>query len=104
MVHLQDWLQQHGLEKYAAVFAKHDITFEQLPHLTEADIDRLALLTGPRRRLIVAIEALNTELAARGLASKTAISRPHDAYDAERRQLTVMFCDLVGSTALSQRL
>ena len=55
---IQDWLERHGLEKYAAVFAEHEITLEVLPDLTEADIDRLALPTGPRRRLMSAIEAL----------------------------------------------
>jgi class 3 adenylate cyclase/tetratricopeptide (TPR) repeat protein len=104
MVGLQDWLERHGLEKYAAVFATHDITFEQLPHLTESDIDRLALPTGPRRRLIVAIQALSDEIHAQRFVAEAALRHPSNADDAERRQLTVMFCDLVGSTALSQRL
>ena len=47
-----------GLEKYAAVFAEHEITLEMLADLTAPDIDRLALPTGPRRQLIVAIQAL----------------------------------------------
>ena len=58
MTGIQDWLERHGLAKYAAVFAEHEITLEVLPDLTESDIDRLALPTGPRRRLMSAIEAL----------------------------------------------
>ena len=55
---IEEWLQQLGLEKYGAVFAEHEITLEVLPDLTEPDIDRLALPTGPRRRLMLAIQAL----------------------------------------------
>jgi class 3 adenylate cyclase/tetratricopeptide (TPR) repeat protein len=101
-----DWLAQLGLEKYAAVFAEHEITLEVLPHLTEPDIDRLALPTGPRRRLMVAIQALSTgaPLQSSVEAPETPLAQPANAHDAERRQLTVMFCDLVGSTALSERL
>jgi class 3 adenylate cyclase len=82
---IEEWLERFGLAKYAAVFAEHEITLELLPELTESDIDRLELPIGPRRRLISAIE--------------------QDIFQAaERRQLTVMFCDLVGSTALAERL
>ena len=90
---MQDWLRSAGLEKYADVFRKHEITLEILSYLTGPDIDRLELPTGPRRQLEVAIQKLG------GVArAKTPV--PH----LERRQLTVMFCDLVGSTALSERL
>ena len=106
MTRIGDWLQQHGLEKYAAVFAEHEITLEVLPDLTEADVDRLALPTGPRRRLMVAIKTLGA--AARAQTSvqspETPVAKATNAYEAERRQLTVMFCDLVGSTALAERL
>ena len=75
------------------MFRNHAITLEILPDLTGPDIDRLELPTGPRRQLKVAIEKLGG--AAR---AKPPVPNP------ERRQLTVMFCDLVGSTALSERL
>jgi len=103
---IQDWLVQLGLEKYASVFSEHEITLEILPHLTEPDVDRLALPTGPRRRLMVAIQELAAEIRARTSveAPEAPVTQPADAEGAERRQLTVMFCDLVGSTALSQRL
>jgi class 3 adenylate cyclase/tetratricopeptide (TPR) repeat protein len=105
MTGIQSWLQQLGLEKYGALFAEHEITLEVLPDLTESDLDRLALPTGPRRRLIVAIQELRAAGAQRPAESGQALAaQPTDAHDAERRQLTVMFCDLVGSTRLSERL
>jgi SAM domain (Sterile alpha motif) len=53
-----EWRQELGLEKYAGVFAEHEITLEVLPHLTETDIGELGLPTDARRRLMVAIRAL----------------------------------------------
>ena len=105
MTGIQDWLEELGLGKYAAVFAEHEITLEMLPDLTEADIDRLALPTGPRRRLMVAVQALGAATRAQRSAQPAdAVAEPGISHDAERRQLTVMFCDLVGSTALAERL
>jgi class 3 adenylate cyclase/tetratricopeptide (TPR) repeat protein len=98
---IQEWLKALGFEKYIGVFAEHEITFEILPDLTESDIDRLNLPTGPRRKILVAIQKL------RDAALAQSSSRRPDlgvARDAERRQLTVMFCDLVGSTSLAGRL
>ncbi|MCG3134134.1 MAG: hypothetical protein HMLKMBBP_01421 [Planctomycetes bacterium] len=100
---LAAWLQKAGLEKHAAVFADNEITLEDLPHLTDADLDRLGLPIGPRRRLAVAIEALRAPKSAAPAAPSapdTAAVQPVG----ERRQLTVMFCDLVGSTALAAEL
>lgn len=94
---IADWLASVGLEKYAPVFAEHEITLEILPHLTQSDIDQLGLPTGPRRRLMVEVQAL-----AAGTAPASSPAAPSPG--AERRQLTVMFCDLVGSTALAERL
>ena len=106
MTGIQEWLEQHGLEKYAPVFGAHEITLEALPDLTESDIDRLALPTGPRRRLIIAIQALRAATPTQGSTqpADTALEQPGVPYDADRRQLTVMFCDLVDSTALAARL
>jgi class 3 adenylate cyclase/tetratricopeptide (TPR) repeat protein len=103
---IQDWLERQGLAKYAAVFAEHEITLEVLPDLTESDIERLALPTGPRRRLMNAIEALGALTLAQGSihATEAPAEDPGISQGAERRQLTVMFCDLVGSTALAERL
>ncbi len=106
MTGIRDWLEQLGLEKYAAVFAEHEITLDVLRDLTEADIDRLDLPTGPRRRLMVAVRALAASPPAQPSvpSPETPLERPTISHDGERRQLTVMFCDLVGSTALAERL
>jgi class 3 adenylate cyclase/tetratricopeptide (TPR) repeat protein len=93
---IADWLKTVGLEKYAPVLAEHEITLEVLPHLTQSDIDQLGLPTGPRRRLMVEVQAL--------AAPPTTPPPAGLTQGAERRQLTVMFCDLVGSTALAERL
>ena len=98
------WLASLGLEKYGDKFVEHEITFDVLPHLTEADVDALGLPIGPRRRLMVALRALtsasdtqSTSVVATRVATQTGGS-------AERRQITVLFCDLVGSTELATRL
>jgi class 3 adenylate cyclase len=103
---IRDWLKEVGLEKYAAVFTEHEITLEVLADLTASDIDRLALPTGARRRLVVAIQAFGGEPRAKRSAQalETPTARPIEAPGAERRQLTVMFCDLVNSIGLSERL
>jgi class 3 adenylate cyclase len=97
------WLQGLGLERYVPAFRDNEIDWEALPKLTAEDLKDLGVvLGGHRRKLLAAIAALGVEAPA---AAGTAASRdaPVPA-EAERRQLTVMFCDLVGSTALSSRL
>ena len=101
MMSIDDWLESNGLAKYTRVFADNDIGFDVLPHLTETDVDRLALPVGARRRLMVAIAALTQRPGTSALAPPESSLVPREA---ERRQLTVMFCDLVGSTALAERL
>ena len=100
-----DWLRSLGLDQYEATFREHDIDAEVLPELTEADLERLGVSLGHRKRLLKAIRALQTEEPARELAAQPMTPPvPDPSHLAERRQLTVMFCDLVGSTALSARL
>jgi class 3 adenylate cyclase/predicted ATPase len=96
------WLQGLGLERYAPAFRDNEIDWDALPKLTSEDLKDLGVvLGGHRRKLLDAIAALGAALPA---ATVTAASRDARApADAERRQLTVMFCDLVGSTALSTR-
>jgi class 3 adenylate cyclase/predicted ATPase len=96
------WLQGLGLERYVPAFRDNEIDWDALPKLSAEDLKDLGVvLGGHRRRLLDAIAALDVEVAGAG----TAVSRDTPAHiDAERRQLTVMFCDLVGSTALSARL
>ena len=94
-----DWLRRLGLGRYAAAFRDNEIDWEALPRLTAEDLSDLGVvLGGHRRRLLDAIAAL-----AEGEASPATSPVPAAASEAERRQLTVMFCDLVGSTPLSTR-
>jgi class 3 adenylate cyclase len=104
---IAEWLRDLGLERYWPAFQENEIEAEVLPELTESDLAALGLPLGPRRKLLKAIAALR-EGAGASLAGEqpSAISAPVSTTspEAERRQLTVMFCDLVGSTALSARL
>ena len=95
-----EWLRSLGLEKYEAVFRDNEIEVDVLPELTELDLEKLGLPLGPRKRLLKAIATLAAE-------QKLAVSSgppPVRPDAAERRQVTVMFSDLVGSTALSARM
>src|ERR1700730_17835390 len=103
------WLRGLGLEQYAQLFRDNDIDGEILYGMTAEDLKELGISSfGHRRRLVNAITALGEEPPPRDMAqsatSATSASTPPPTIDAERRQLTVMFCDLVGSTALSARL
>ena len=100
-----DWLRRLGLSQYEAAFRENSIDLEVLPKLTAEDLKDLGVVSvGHRRRLLAAIE----ELSRTGVAT-SAIARPATAgigepTAAERRHLTVMIVDLVGSTALAARL
>src|SRR5882762_2400712 len=97
---LAAWLQGLGLGQYEGTFRENEIEADVLRDLTEADLEKLGLPLGPRKRILKAIANL-------GEAQKTSEAEstaPPPQNAAERRQLTVMFCDLVGSTALSARL
>ncbi|MBR1166548.1 AAA family ATPase [Bradyrhizobium liaoningense] len=100
---IAQWLRGLGLERYIKTFRDAEITSEILPELTEADLRELGLPLGPRKALLRAIHALAPPIArvaveANGPAD---YAKPSIPSDAERRQLTVMFVDLVGSTALA---
>ncbi|MDI3561740.1 AAA family ATPase [Bradyrhizobium sp. Arg816] len=89
------WLEHLGLGRYAETFAESGVDFDLLPDLSNSDLKDLGIARlGDRKRLLRAIAAL---MRTKHLA---AISAPSTS-EAERRQLTVMFCDLVDSTALS---
>jgi hypothetical protein len=95
-------LRKLGLEQYAPAFRDNAIDTKVLPSLTAEDLKDLGVtLVGHRRRLLDAIAALSPEIPA-AVVMLSSWEAPARA-DAERRQLTVMFCDLVGSTALSIR-
>jgi class 3 adenylate cyclase/tetratricopeptide (TPR) repeat protein len=97
------WLAEQGLAHHAAAFADNGIAGDVLPELTDADLKELGLNLGDRKRLLRAIAALNGQ-AAPETAAYSPAPAPAPADQAERRQLTVMFVDLVGSTELSRRL
>ena len=92
------WLRDLGLERYEPTFRENEIDCDVLPELAESDLEKLGLPLGSRKKLLKAIAALSTEATAVS-PSPGPVSR-----EAERRQLTVMFCDLVGSTELSAQL
>jgi class 3 adenylate cyclase/tetratricopeptide (TPR) repeat protein len=95
-----DWLQGLGLADYAPAFRANDIDFDILRELTDEDLSALGVMSvGHRRKLASAIEALR-----RALPTAPPAGPPARGAAAERRQITIMFCDLVGSTALSSRL
>ena len=98
------WLRELGLDHYAQAFRAAEITASALPHLTDADLRELGLPLGPRRVVLGAIRELvasSIPRAARAPAEPGVATVPCAA---ERRQLTIMFVDLVGSTALAGRL
>jgi predicted ATPase/class 3 adenylate cyclase len=92
---IAEWLQNLGLGRYAPDFAQHKVDWDVLPKLTVADLREIGVTAvGDRRRLLEAIGNLPTSEFATDAVSG----------EAERRQLTVMFCDLIDSTALATRL
>jgi class 3 adenylate cyclase/predicted ATPase len=99
------WLRKLGLEQYEAAFRENRIDDTILPRLTAEDLKDLGVgLVGDRRRLLDAIAVLRAEAPAPSLSDAPQIMEKGAKDTAERRQVTVMFSDLVGSTALSARL
>jgi class 3 adenylate cyclase/tetratricopeptide (TPR) repeat protein len=95
------WLRSLGLGQYEALFRASEIDADILSELTDVDLKELGVPLGHRKRLLRAIAGLAVAETLPAPSASTG-AKPQDA--AERRQLTVMFCDLVGSTALSARL
>jgi class 3 adenylate cyclase len=96
------WLRGLGLEQYVSVFRSNDIGADLLPRLTAEELKEIGVASvGHRRRILEAIAQLGPPGA--GAAAEDA-ARPAAAPEAERRQVTVLFCDLVGSTALAAGL
>src|SRR5947208_9224882 len=105
---LTEWLGRHGLGQYAKTFAENNIEYSVLPDLTENDLEKLGVSSlGHRKKLLRAIEALTA--ARRPTGPTTAVSNAtvvrhslEQHREAEFRQITAMFADLVGSTQLSE--
>jgi hypothetical protein len=98
-VDIDEWLRSLGLGQYAPAFAENAINWDVLPDLTADDLKEIGIAAvGDRRRLLASIALLRGSAVAAPAKAPSAASS-----EAERRQLTVMFCDLVGSTPLSVR-
>jgi class 3 adenylate cyclase len=106
---VEDWLSALGLGKYAEAFLENDVDLRALPHVREADLVELGVSLGHRKIILAAVNELNqratnrvpaeSSVEAPGVFSGVETERP-----ADRRLLSVLFCDLVGSTALSAQL
>ena len=104
-----EWLGQHGLGQYARTFAENHIDYGTLGDLTDGDLKDLGLSLGHRKRLLKAIQTLAATQQSQdgsGAVSTQASEAPSPAenHEAEVRQITAVFCDLVGSTELSEKL
>jgi class 3 adenylate cyclase/predicted ATPase len=98
MQQIADWLQKLGMSEYAQCFAENRIDFSVLPDLTDQHLKDLGIALGDRLKMLRAIRELSSAVS----APRQPEPQPQDT--AERRQVTVMFSDLVGSTALSARM
>ena len=100
------WLRSLGLERYEAVFRENEIDDTVLPTVTAEDLKDLGVdVVGHRRKLLNATSALRADVSDEGPTAEAPSATPKPIHDtAERRQVTVMFSDLVGSTALSARM
>jgi class 3 adenylate cyclase/predicted ATPase len=104
---IENWLKNLGLEKYATLFEDNGIGLDILTHIDNSDLKELEIPLGDRKRILAAIERLGSGEAANQNAHAgniAPVSTTGAEKFVERRQLTVLFCDLVGSTGLSSRL
>ena len=106
MAELREWLEARGLGRYADALLAQDIELDILPQLTDADLTAAGLPVGARKRLLQAIEGLRNlaDAAMQSMGSPPIVPTTEPATEAERRQLTVLFCDVVGSTHLAETL
>jgi len=123
MRQIAEWLAKIGLERYTPAFIDNDIDVEVLRYLTDADLEKIGVTLGHRRKLLAAIAELGggaatpaqppselnkQEAAERREPTPTTVAPPPPFASVEvageRRYLTVMFCDLVGSTGIGAQL
>jgi len=102
MQQIADWLEKLGMSEYAQCFAENKIDVSVLRHLTDQDLKDIGAPLGHRRKMLAAIAELAGATPSK--PEPTADIEPKAQDTAERRQVTVMFSDLVGSTALSARM
>lgn len=103
MSEIKLWLEDLGLGAYAGVFAENDIEMDVVPELDDADLKELGLSLGHRKKLLAAAARLRQVDGGASRAGRAA-GAPAPGAEAERRQISILFCDLVGSTQLSQEL
>jgi class 3 adenylate cyclase len=108
---LRNWLTSHGIEGLAEVLIAEDVDLEIIANLKETDLKEIGLSLGNRKRLLQAIETLSVpadiepdDISVTEFNKDNIASSHEEAGSAERRQVTVLFCDLVGSTELSTKL
>ncbi len=105
MQQIADWLEKLGMSEYTECFARNDIDFTILSELTDHDLEKIGVASlGHRRKLLRAIASPEGVLDSASPSGKAAGKAATPDNVAERRQVTVMFSDLVGSTALSARM
>ena len=101
MQQIADWLEKLGMSEYAERFAENRIDLSVSADLTDQDLKDLGVVLGDRRKMLRRLRSL---LCRSDIAAATTLTEPKPQDTAERRQVTVMFSDLVGSTALSARM
>lgn len=102
---VEGWLRRLGMEQYAAAFRDNAIDAEVLPRLTSDDLKDISVAAvGHRRKLLDAIAALGADSAPAEIVAVPAPPPPRAKDEAERRPITVMFCDLVGSTSMAAKM
>jgi class 3 adenylate cyclase len=104
---VREWLEANGFARFADTFEENEIDGEALLELTEEHLKDFGIALGPRLKLLTAIESLrrtSNEEAPAPVQTRKPGSLRQRMPEAERRQLTVLFCDLVGSTELAARL
>ena len=102
MQQIADWLEKLGMPEHVQCFADNKIDVSVLRHLTDQDLKDIGIPLGHRRKMLAAITEMTGTAPATPAAIPATEPKPQDT--AERRQVTVMFSDLVGSTALSARM
>ena len=102
MSNINHWLKELGLEKYIPLFVEQEIDETVLAELSEQDLEKLGLPLGPRKKILKAINTPSTPAVPVDVTNDTPLVV--ETADAEKRQLSVMFCDLVGSTEMSQQI
>jgi class 3 adenylate cyclase/predicted ATPase len=107
-MNVAQWLNAIDLGEYETLFLEHEIDADVLPDLAEADLEKIGVPLGHRKRLMRAIAALSASgtppSAAKPASAQPSPSPSTSGTEAERRPITVMFCDLVGSTSLAAKL